>query len=1368
MKKFQTIGLLLLMLIGVSLSASAYKLTLEWNDPEAVTVKIGGLTSADEPLSAGQTSYIFEETAGKYVYVIAKPGYKITEISTPAGAVNPGFNASYGQFFSKYCTETTISAWGENPVVKVTTEKINRNQTFTVNVENGAAYISAQLTNFAYSFDLANGENKVNFDSSIDKTLSLAGKNGVTEFFSVTHNGNPVTKAYMWSTSYDIPTIQEGDVVNIRVFEDEEPAVEDVTLSLDFAEGLEGCLNNIRDWTASSFIFPDDIVDGKITLTSGSDIQFNFKEDFTFTSFSLNGTDLTSSYNSSNRSLRFKVTEDCTLRVEGSATAYNDVVFTAYVSHPEGVILYQGKYQENPADLSAGSTITEPITLDATLNSDGAVATDAVTMTAADTRMFQLPVSEKTPYIFVAPKEGWYIYTVQGKEDGTMTEIDNANLDAGSTTFYVVARKLDNAAKMKVNVTGDARLRLSASTAKSQRWDNPSPSYTLAQGENTIEFEPGYHTPFTLRSLESITNFQVWFDGIGVTPDDNGAFSFTPYTGADKQSVVTVFADGKTVGRAVSVQIACEDGMEAEASLGAIGHPIATDNTIAKALENTEVYIKPSSKSAYITLKTTSGTTLLHGYGDDGSYVNGLNEAGECSFVASSTRNIVTVGCRNYTTISVDPASGSTLKSLASIKVTIPVDSYEQMFYSSDEAIAGITLVKEGSDPIHGAYIGEPSMDYEGTSFIYPVYFSGEATEAGEYTLTIPAGTFYEVLWDDAAGDFVQSASGAKSAELTAVYTIDPSMKSKIDNYILKPAAGSALSSLNVVYLEYPDYDPYTMVQIRDELGASFSNGSKSYSCMIGYDWENYKARGCMVIPCDDDYNEVVLTEEGTWTLTLPAGTFFYDGEESQEITATFNIGADFPAYPITPAPGQVTTNLSEFTISFIGAYEAEYSDLAITLTGENFEASSTYVSEAGDMAFAIQFGSAPFEAGEYTLTIPAGAFTVNGEPSQEVKATYTYEPCWKLTPAPNTTVESLDELLLEFPYATEVEFIGNQLSFVLTNNSNYASTGYECVPVAGAPHPTFRLTVDAESESAPLGNLVFIVNEGTFLIDGAESPMIRAPFTLDHEISAAYTATPTGGQIVYGEWGYYWSFIFDEAASVQADRDLASKIKVTLDDETLTYDTDYIVMPEGNNLLMGVINPDFYKEGTLHVSIPAGAFTLSGTPSPAIEHEWEIVAPRDYIFVVTPDGTETVSDLSAISIAFPEASTIEVYNRYGCSLTQSYEYRQTPEITSDEYASVPTAILSFDSAPEAKGEYTLTINVGAFTLDGCQESPGIRVTYTFDPTTGVEVVSAEANVLYTVVTIDGRVVLHDATASEVKELAPGFYIINGKKVLIK
>ena len=118
------------------------------------------------------------------------------------------------------------------------------------------------------------------------------------------------------------------------------------------------------------------------------------------------------------------------------------------------------------------------------------------------------------------------------------------------------------------------------------------------------------------------------------------------------------------------------------------------------------------------------------------------------------------------------------------------------------------------------------------------------------------------------------------------------------------------------------------MVQIRDELGASFSNGSKSYSCMIGYDWENYKARGFMVIPCDDDYNEAVLTEEGTWTLTLPAGTFFYDGEESQEITATFNIGADFPAYPITPAPGQVTTNLSEFTISFIGAYEAEYSTL--------------------------------------------------------------------------------------------------------------------------------------------------------------------------------------------------------------------------------------------------------------------------------------------------------------------------------------------------------------------------------------------------------------------------------------------------------
>ena len=209
--------------------------------------------------------------------------------------------------------------------------------------------------------------------------------------------------------------------------------------------------------------------------------------------------------------------------------------------------------------------------------------------------------------------------------------------------------------------------------------------------------------------------------------------------------------------------------------------------------------------------------------------------------------------------------------------------------------------------------------------------------------------------------------------------------------------------------------------------------------------------------------------------------------------------------------------------------------------------------------------------------------------------------------------------------------------------------------------------------------------------------------------------------------------------------------------------------MPESNMLLMGIYNTSLLKVGALKVTLEAGALSLGGTDSPAIEYTWNVVAPKDYTYTVTPSGETTVNDLSKITLAFTNAETAELFNRYSIYLAdKKYTYRETPEVTAVAGAEVPTFELTFANAPVNAGTYVLTIRSDAFTLDGAQESPAIEIVYDFDKQSGVADIIFNGSTEVTVVTLDGRVVMVNAPAAAVKNLPAGIYIINGQKTLIK
>lgn len=1017
-------------------------------------------------------------------------------------------------------------------------------------------------------------------------------------------------------------------------------------------------------------------------------------------------------------------------------------------------------------DLSAaeGTPLAGTVTLDA-LTADGVVLAKEITLDSENAQEFTVNVSSKRPYIYVAPADGYYIYTVQGKEEGQMTLLNSASTALENNTFYIVAEPLEGYVDMKFNVTGTKSLRLSANTSITNNWDNPTPSFSIKEGEQTISYIPELHLPLTLRALENFTTFEGYLDGVKLTADENGALSITP-PDTSKVSSVTVFADGTTRGVTGTVKLTCAEGLSAETYYSEARHATTLDASGKTLLKGTEFVVKPSDASCAVTLNGEAAS---------------LNADGEFVFAVEEGANDVAISmpAKVLAPNSTDPADGETVKTLAQVTVNFPCIGDENMltFLDPENALAQITITGENGEVIKALDFGDIEYEYMTDSYNYSFVFE-ELTEAGVYTFHMPEGIMNEVGIDYSSWDYVMVENGYVNSEVTTEFTIDPAMATPINVHTFIPAAGSKVDNISIIWMSFDKFNASDyMLNLNDDM-TTISNGTTSYPCMVVpaeylEDIEMPEAEGKLFafIPCTEDYDMMTITEDGTWTLEIPAEMFVnYKDYTTNDATSVSYVIAN-SSYILTPADGATTGRISKITLAFPGVEEAEYTDKEITLEGNGFKSSTTGVQFAAysenHNTFTIQFSSTPIEGGEYTLTIPEGAFTLDGAASEAITATYTYEPEWRLIPAPGSTVESFDNIIIEFPNASEVAFTGSQFSILLTNGGSYAATGFTCTEVEGASCPTFRIAINPESQMPAVKSVQnFIIEEGAFTIDGIPSDEIRCTYTYDRAISVQYQISPDTSRLVYDEYGAMWAFIFDESASVRAnDTDL---IRVTVDDQTLSYGPDFIAMAEANTYMMMISNTDMLTDGAkLSVVLEEGALTLSGEPSSRIEASWILTQTKEHAFEITPDATGTINQLGKITIGFPDAETGEIYLPSGAMLrNNSYSYSQTAEITAAE-GDYPMFDMTFATAPTQADSYTLNIHRGTFTLDEVQESPEITLVYNFDPT-GIEMVTITTDGPVNVVTIDGRIILKDADADALLTLPAGIYIINGQKKVVK
>lgn len=1359
MKKLYSLALLLMMIVCTSLSASAYQFTYEWDIPGSVEIRLGGMSKPAIELAADQTSYTFETTSSfGDIYIYATSGYYLVSQTLPDGTVKPAQTDWYdNRYFGGRLNSTTMGEY-DGKVIHLNVIKIERTSEFTFNVENGVDCFTATFQSSGYELSLSNGINTVMFNPTIDTDLLINYKAGSIAnvpspaLYSVTYDGTAVEKD-KYKEQWAIPTVEPGKEVTVRVFENQEVTVPDCDLTLDIPENMMGCISNIRDWTKGVFLknaSGDYLTSGSFTVKEGTDLALNFNtDDFDVTDVLYNGTSLADKFQNGNP-CRFIVNESGTLTIVGTPKVIPTYSFNAYIMNPEGVNIENGNSTNDFIALTDGADVTSDVKL------------DGYTLVAADSKEFSFDVTSKNPLLFVSPKEGWYITTVQYPEAGSY-QIQTSAINKENTTFYVIATKFGETYTATVNKVGNGATIMLGSGTFANNWENPKHEYSLTEGTQDITFYPVYDVPMTIRPSIGINNFAAYVDGKRASTDSNSETTFIldpyyPATADDAQvhSTITVMADGTT------------------AKTGTV--TLTYTNTTAQMLYSvvrrdggknvallygTPVYIKPATTECNITVNGT----LVHGEQADGTKINGLDANGEYTFeVNASLTKIEVVYDTSFAVTNTIPADGATVNKIGTVEVYLPgtVGSNENMPYTSVENVMKVSLKAEDGTTYYANSIGEPNQDWMTGSFIIPLTFE-PITAAGTYTLTIPAGTFFESEYDEDLGEFVEASNAALSKAYTATITIDPTAISPIDNYTLTPESDSELHSLKIVYMTFPEYTAADIITVPDDLiDGAFSNGKVSYKAAIGLDYDYADARRIMIVPYNDDYEQVTITEDGTWELYLPAGTLKYKGEESSAVEANYFISASYPAYPITPTPGSTTGNLGKFTIEFPEASEVVYTDAAITLNGAgDFSASTMYVS--GLNPFTIQFTKLPTEPGEYTLVIPAGAFTVDGEPSEAVEAKYTFKPVYELTPANGSMLESLDKITITFPEATSVEYVGNMYNFVLQGGGNAALPGLNCTKVDAK---TFDLTLPEEAQKLPNGKINLRIEEGTFSIDGEASPEIQATYTLEGEVSTEWTASPDG-TIIYGEYGFDWTFAFDDTTKVSApDTD---KIHVNYGGEELTYG-QFEVMTENNFLMMGIFDTSLLKDGKLTVSIEAGAFTISGTPNPAMTYTWNVVAAKDYSSTVVPSTENKVGDLSTITIAFPEATTAEIFNpSFAYMRNDGYTYSETPTITEVADSEYPTFKFTFDPAPTVTGKYYFSCYRGAFTLDGTFESPLVELTYDFDVAAGVWNIGIDSNDTVTIVTIDGRVVAADVPAAEINSLEKGkIYIINGVKVFIK
>ena len=1274
MKKLLLSFLLLLPVVlgGFRSHAADYTVTVQWDIPGSVEVIKGSSPTVGTyetlALEAGQTSLTITgadhtDSPENYYW------FKAAEDYTLQGADNQiTGKASIVQLYSVKYFKLSLQYESYQTALDGKTFKIDVAATqyagsFTLNVDNGADRLSAALADASGNERTLSG-----IRDGLNNVRIIEGENTLvirsSDYKALYEVKSGDTSYEYKSFKYSVP-VTDGSEVYIAATD---PALADkkYKVTFNFTNDNPECVT-VFDWTSHKMV--DNFAEG-FEVAPGTEVQVSAKSetDYTYTSLKVNGAEGTFGK-------RYAIDEDTEFTVDATAITYQTLEATLYTNDIDAFSFSNSTYDSDAKAISVTKVEDKGA---------GTVCLGDFTIPVATTQYTLDNISGKTKNVFFDVKQGYWIKNAvcgNPEEPGQIYLTGAVAFNQSVAPIFLEAGKIEYDTPVMVYYEGPAsttrlraRFRSAGGNEETVPYQGAGNGEYLVPGWNRIMIDPDYNNTFEISmaggdATEAYTKFAV-LDGKVLTPNSDTSDNPGVYQNVklEANSVLQVFFAPQTPSQYTLSFITAGD---ARASLRSGAFTIS-DFSRPISLYGTSEY----------TVEAEAGTTVKV----DGEAVSSFTpKSGNVTKVQLSKEGYGTLGYMS------DPESGATVKTLSSVSVFFPVG--EAMFDICDNAAAWITVSGNGKTyAVASVMPDETKFNEELMALPVVITLAEPVTEAGTYTINMPAGVVYETYPDAEFTKYERTAESKVNPDLDIKVTVDPAYTYE---WSFSPADGS-------------DNDmPEDNVLILLSLPKAKTLDSEAFTAGSG-PWLSYNDQP---IAMSDD-----LEETPGWTFTQSMATW-------------------------------------------------------------------------GKPALLIEISKEIFSvAGKLTITADEGAFTVNGaEPSPAINFTarfgaakdYTYE----FTPAVDTEISDWQEFKLTFPEAETVALDEDNAYFILAQGFNWGvQVQPEDVTIAGN-----TVTFKAQSEGSPKdGTITLRIGEGSFILDGTTpSPEIMGAWTYTRTSGVDFSWNPSpDGKIVNAGYGFTPAIVFSENEIISYGSAF-DDITVKFNDEILPeYDYDdegtmgcQIMVEYGNPALMIMVAGgaafDKSTTGTLSISIPAGALTISGKPNPeAIEYTWQVIEEKEYTWNVTPADGLTVKTLSEITLEFPDAETAtlsEYFNNGWVSVKQGYSIiARADKVETVADSEHPAFRITLTETIEAKGDYTVEIFNGSFTLDGAQSSPAIRISYTVDPDClGINGIEADDS-LHTVVNLQGIVVLRDADSDALRSLPAGIYIVYGKKISIR
>lgn len=537
-------------------AADDFAYTVNWDTPGALSITLADVSGNPVALDPMSTSYVVTQTG--YIYLRPSKGFIIKSVTDREGNNYKisGYKNYGGQYVSLSCYSDKNGS-----VFNVVTEKLEKTGEFELDIINGEYALDLYLDNgvdrelstFAAP-ELIKGMQKVDL-TAYDNELIVTKDDGKS-VYSIKRNGEDIPVESLTA----VP-VESGDKIEIQAYE-VEPAR--VSVSIEFAEGAEGCLNSVYNSTSMKLIPYSDIkaAGNVLNCTVGTSLRLNFHEDYTLNSININGTpaDLPT------EDMPFKtvVDENITILIDATPKVYEDIEGVVYVEGPvEGLRFATGIMEYDvEIPISGGEELTEDVVF---TYSNG----KTFTINAGTAKKYTLMMPGKSHKFFYDALPGyWIVDRILGNPDDPDYPIASLAVLSENAPLFVKVAPIGNDTKAVVFYDGeDEAARFYAQNVRFPGRldvDGISGSY-LTNGYSVIEFDSGYHESFSVGKAGGLNSNEIlaYLDGKKLKYNEDSM----AYTGfkMNEGSVLKVFSvPSGTTPALHSVKFEIEEGVPAE------------------------------------------------------------------------------------------------------------------------------------------------------------------------------------------------------------------------------------------------------------------------------------------------------------------------------------------------------------------------------------------------------------------------------------------------------------------------------------------------------------------------------------------------------------------------------------------------------------------------------------------------------------------------------------------------------------------------------------------------------------------------------------------------------------------------------------